>query len=328
MKECRYRKRIQIYLDGWMDDKEAGRLEDHLRRCSDCQTEMVELEEVASAALEIVDQAPDLNYWANFPARVFNRILSRDVNPYEGKRRSAKSLRLKIGSYSVAITALAAAILLIFNYANRSPVVPDTGVREGVENHGPIAAEDIAESIIFTEEGSGELPVAKESQNIPEGQQSAPAEEEPLVTAGLSPVAGNEIEEDESQSSLAVSELQSDYDLGAVFRKPALFERAPLKLDDDYNFLDRLMAAYRRKPAADYRISQAVVAEGILSGYSFRDINGLDNGNYGSLDMGLIPGLTGSGYSRGWGYLSIPDDTSNSEELRKYLIELELMQAK
>lgn len=311
-----------------MDEKEAGRLEDHLRRCSDCQIEMVELEEVASAALEIVDQAPDFNYWGNFPARVVNRILSRDVSPYEGKRKAAKSLRLKIGSFSVAITALAAAILLIFNYINRSPVVPDAGVREGFEIYGPIAAEDVAESIIFAEEGLGGPTVAEESQIILDGQQIAPAEEEQMLTAELNPVAGNEIEEDESRSSLALSESQSDYDLGAVFREPALFERAPLKLDDDYDFLDRLMAAYRRKPAADYRISQAVVAEGILSGYSFRDINGSDNGNYGSFDTGLIPGLTGNGYSRGWGYLSIPDDNANSEELRKYLIELELMQAK
>ncbi len=328
MRECRFKKRIQIYLDGWMDDKEAGRFEAHLKRCSDCQTEMVELEEVASAALEIVDQAPDIDYWRNFPARVLNRIISRDVSPYGGKQRSARSLRLKIGSYSVAITALAAAVLLILNYVNRSLVVPDTGIRDGVEISGPTAATDMVEPMIFTTEESEKPPVVVESESILAGQRSVPAEEKPLVTAERSSLTVNEIEEDVSRPSQAVLALQSDYDLRAVFRKSALLEQPPLRLDDDYNFLNRLMAAYRGRAANDYRISQAVVAEGILSGYTSGDINRLDNGNYGLLDIGPFPGLTGGGYSSGWGYLSLPDDTSDAEELRKYLIELELMRAK
>ncbi len=328
MRECKFKKRIQIYLDGWMDDKEARRFEAHLKRCSDCQTEMVELEEVASAALEIVDQAPDFDYWKNFPTRVLNRIISRDVSPYEGKQRSARSLRLKIGSYSVAITALAAAVLLILNYVDRSLVVPDTGVRDGVEISGPTVARDIVEPRIFTIEKSERPPVVDKSESILVEQRSVPAEEKPLVTAEKSSFIVNEIEEDASQPSQAALALQSGYDFRAVFRKPASFERPPLKLDDDHNFLNRLIAAYRGGAANDYRISQAVVAEGILSGYASQGLNGLDGGNYGWLDIGTFPGLTGDGYSSAWGYLSLPDDTSNAEELRKYLIELELMQAK
>lgn len=327
MRECKYKKRIQIYLDGWIDDKETERLEAHLKRCSVCQTEMLELEEVASAALEIVDQAPDIDYWRNFPNRVLNRIISRDLSPYEGKQKSARSLRLKIGSYSVAITALAAAVLLIFNYAYRSPVVPGTGLRDGVEVSDPIAGTEIAEPAIFPAEGTERPSIVVESDILP-AQRTIPAEEKPLVAIEKGSPAGNEIEEDVSDPSQTLLASQSDYDFRAVFREPALFERAQLELDEDNNFLNRLVAAYRGKAANDYRISQAVVAEGILSGYTSRDIDGSDNGNYGSLDTGPIPGLIGGSYSSGWGYLSLPDDTSNTEELRKYLIELQLMQAK
>jgi anti-sigma factor RsiW len=182
MRECRYKKRIQIYLDGWMDDKEARRLEAHLKRCSDCQTEMVELEEIASAALEIVDQAPDINYWKNFPARVLNRIISRDVNPYGGKPKPARSLRLKIGSYSVAVTALAAAVLLIFNYVNRSHVIPDAGIQNEVEISEPIAADDTAEPKIPVGVGSEAPPVVVEAESMLDGQRGVPVEEEQLIT--------------------------------------------------------------------------------------------------------------------------------------------------
>ena len=328
MRECRYKKRLQIYLDGWMDDKEARRLEVHLKRCSDCQTEMVELEEVASAALEIVDQAPDFNYWKNFPARVLNRIISRDVSPYEQKQKSARSLRLKIGSYTVAITALAAATLLIFNYASWSPDVPDAGVRDVVGVADQIAETELAEPTIFTAEESDRPTVNDESKSISAGQPGLPVDEKPLLNMVMNSVVGNEIEEKPTPPSQAEMTSQSDFDLNSAFRRPALFERAPLKLDDDYSFLDRLMTAYSGRAAKSYSISPAVLAERILSGYTFRDINRMDNGIYGPLDIGPFPGLNGDRLSSGWGYLSLPDDTSNTEELRKYLIELELMQAK
>ncbi len=328
MRECKFKKRVQIYLDGWMDGKETGRFEAHLKRCSDCQTEMMDLEEISSAALEIVDQAPDIDYWKNFPTRVLNRIISRDVSPYGGKQRSTRSLRIKIGSYSVAIMTLAAAVLLILNYTGRSIDVPNSAVRDGVEISKPTASMDIIEPVIFTAEESEEPPVVEESGNILAGQKSIPVEGKALATVEQSSSTANEIEENISRFLGADLAFQSVYDLRAVFRKPAPLKLAPLKLDNDYNFLNRLMAAYRGRVANDYRISQAVVAEGILSGYTSRDVNGLDNGNFGSLYVGPFPGLTGDGYSSGWGYLSLPDDTSNAEELRNYLIELELMQVK
>jgi len=52
MAACKHTKRIQIYLDGWLDKSEAESMEKHLQKCLECQNEMFELEEVASAALE------------------------------------------------------------------------------------------------------------------------------------------------------------------------------------------------------------------------------------------------------------------------------------
>jgi anti-sigma factor RsiW len=328
MRECEYKKRIQIYLDGWMDDKEAGRLEAHLRQCSDCQTEMMELEEISSAALQIVDQAPDVNYWRNFPGRVLNRIISRNVSPYGGKSKPARSLRLKIGSYSVAVTALAVAVLMIFNYVNRSDVIPDVDVQNDVEVSRPITADDSAEPEVPASEEPREQPAVAESESISDRQRDVPGEERQLITSESGPVSRDEIQESVFDPPQALSVSQPDYDFSEAFRTTKSFELAPLKLDEDYNFLNRLMAAYRGNAANDYRISEAVVVEGILSGYSFRDIDGLNNGGYGSPDSRLIPGLTGGGFSTGWGYLSLPDNASDAEELRKYLIELELMQAK
>lgn len=324
MRECKFKKRIQIYLDGWMDDREAKRFEKHLRQCSDCQTEMVELGEVASAALEIVDQAPGSDYWENFPTRVLNRIISREVSPYEEKPRPARSLRLKIGSYSVAITALAAAVLFILNYADRSLVVPDSSLSEVIEIPGPTMTADPVEPTILTAAEAEKQYSADELESVLSAQRNVPAEEELLVAEER----GNAVDEETAKPSLVPSVAQLDIDFETVLRTPASSDGPSLKLDDDYDFLNRLMAAYRGKAADDYRISQAVVARGILSGYTSRDADGLDNGGYGSPDIAPAPGLAGGGYSPRWGYLNLPDDTSNTEELRKYFIELELMQAK
>ncbi len=228
----------------------------------------------------------------------------------------------------MAITALAAAALLIFNYASRPPDVPDAGVRDVVGVADQIAGTEIAEPIILTAEESDRPTVNDESKSISAGQLGVPVDEKPLVILATNSAVGNEIEETSNPPSQAGLASQSDYDLSAVFRRPTFFERAPLKLDDDYNFLDRLMTAYSGRVANGYSISPAVLAERILSGYTFRDINRMDNGTYGPLDIGPFPGLNGDRLSSGWGYLSLPDDTSNTEVLRKYLIELELMQAK
>ncbi|UCE66333.1 MAG: zf-HC2 domain-containing protein, partial [Candidatus Zixiibacteriota bacterium] len=116
MKSCKYEKRLQLYLDGWMERSESARFEKHLKKCSICQSEVMELEDISAAALEIVDEAPERGYWNSFYPRTQNRIISRSITPYKSSGESRRGLRLKIGTYSLEIVSLAAVILLTVNF--------------------------------------------------------------------------------------------------------------------------------------------------------------------------------------------------------------------
>ncbi len=122
MSKCNNTKLMQIYLDGWMGESEIKKFEDHLKDCPECQMELVDLEEVTRATLEIVDQAPEREYWDNFVNRVNNRIAARDVSMEISSSRKSKSFSVKYSLYSVAVMAFAASLLIIFDIGiNKKP---------------------------------------------------------------------------------------------------------------------------------------------------------------------------------------------------------------
>jgi len=302
-----------------MEDSEARRFEKHIKKCSTCQAELVELEDVSSAALEIVDEAPESSYWESFYARTLNRIISRNVTPYEQAAGSHKSLRWRIGSYSLAIVSIAALILLTINFlpditdmaARRSPEPP--AISESGETNPDVEATDSPES---TESITPEI-----SATAPEVAESEPVISDPSEAVSTSEESADIVTADNSVSS--------DNDILSYFRNDLPENKPDLVLNDLVDNSREAVPEEYHNINEDFRLSSSMIAAGILAesgnrynlGRSERAFSGISPGEFGS-DISL------NGISGNWGYLSMPPDSVETEEFRRYLIELELIQTK
>lgn len=319
MKTCKYSKRLQIYLDGWMENVEAARFERHLKKCASCQAELIELEDVSSSALEIVDEAPENSYWDSFYARTLNRILSRNVTPYEQSEEPHKRLRLKIGSYSLAIVSLAALILITVNFL---PDVLKLMAEKNLENQRVTGKEEpaaLVESPKIPDLAESKEPVLQASVS-----ETAEPEQVDIMSANTDPVL-SETNDGVVPEQPAVS---SDEVL-SYFRSDLLSQNPGLTLNDLPDYSGQSTSEQYNNINEDYRLSSSMISAGILSeagdGYnSGRSLDGY-SGFYldsrGSNDF--LNGVSGD-----WGYLSMPPDSTEAEEFRRYLIELELIQTK
>jgi len=318
MGTCKHKKRLQIYLDGWMDDPEAARFEKHLKKCSVCQSELLELEDVSSAALEIIDQAPENGYWDSFYSRTLNRIISRNVTPYEKSGESRKGLRLKIGSYSFAIVSLATILLLAANF------LPDILSLTAERNVNQGMAIDRTEpvSIVTTDENvrsvEPDLPIHSE-QDMPENTMKSVDSIQPATELVSVENEDTETPPDEPGSGIEIL---------SYFRDNFTAGRPELILSDLSDYAAESAKTEYDKINEDYRLSSSMIVAGILSGAddennvarAFDRRFGISLAEYG-FDNFL------NGASDNWGYLSMPD-TGEAEEFRRYLIELELIQTK
>ncbi len=316
MKECREKKRLQVYLDGWLTGAEAARFEDHLKSCEDCQCALMELEEISAAALEMVDHAPEREYWDGFFNRVQNRIFSRDVSPYSPKEKS--SIRIKIASYSIGIMSIAAAFVLTFGYLSRTNLEQGPALDPGVVERNiaeddpvkPAAGEAVQSAELILEGAASQSEKAVADETIIES-----------IAVSVEPVRNRSIVEeayfDGEPSSSGLADFKS------AFRNPARISPAALSLSDDENFVTRLLIEYGGLSMEDFSVSPNVVAEGILSGYRHET----GRGSGGSSLAARLPSVSDGAYPR-WGYLGVPPDSFNSDGFNRYTIELELMRAK
>jgi len=302
-----------------MEDSEARRFEKHLKKCSTCQAELIELEDVSSAALEIVDEAPESNYWDSFYARTLNRIISRNVTPYEQTAESHKSFRWRIGSYSLAIVSMAAVIILVVNFlpdianmaARKSPEAP--AISEGGD---PTPSVEATESQESTESINPEI-----SDITPKIVETEPVISDPSETELASAESGENAAVDNSVSS--------ENDILSYFRNDLPENKSgPVMSDLADNSRETVPQEYHNINE-DFRLSSSMIAAGILAesgnrynlGRSEQAYSGYSTGEFGS-DISL------NGVSGNWGYLSMPPDSVETEEFRRYLIELELIQTK
>ena len=324
MRECREKKRLQIYLDGWLDETEAYRFESHLKTCDECQTALMELEEISASALEIVDHAPEREYWDSFFNRVQNRIFARDLSPYVEKSKS--SLRLKIASYSVGIMSVAAVFLLTFGYLSNFPIDND-----------PIGTAPVEDQVISAEQPVIESPAIDLPININEVSDNSEAGEKLENTVSVTEAIAERSDSpseiaavDNSGDIAAIDEavlLPEQTDYRSAFRSPLRITPTSLSLSDDENFVTRLLVEYGGLSMDDFSISPNVVAEGILSGYASGAGGTLTGSPDGSLLDGSAPSAGDAVYPR-WGYLGVPFDSSKIEGLQRYMIELELTRVK
>jgi predicted anti-sigma-YlaC factor YlaD len=319
MKTCKQSKRLQIYLDGWMEDVEAARFEKHLKKCSSCQAELIELEDVSSAALEIVDEAPESSYWESFYARTLNRIISRNVTPYERSGEPRKSLRLKIGSYSLAIVSMAALVLLTVNFLpDFLNLMAERNLerQKGLEQSESVAIVDAVETGESVELNTRDLTVS-----VPELVESEPVSTISQEADLASAETGENVSLDEPNAS--------DNDILAYFRDDIPVNEPRLTLSDASDYPGESAPEEYGNINEDYRLSSSMIAAGILSeasdrynlGRSFDNYTGFSLNEYGA--NSFLNGVSGN-----WGYLSMPPDSAEAEEFRRYLIELELIQAK
>jgi|GEM_PF-2326857 len=319
MKTCKHKKRLQIYLDGWMDDTEATRFEKHLKKCPICQSELMELEDVSSAALEIVDEAPENSYWDSFYARTLNRIISRNVTPYEKSGESRKGLRLRIGSYSLAIVSLAAILLLTINF------LPDILSLTGERSNDRGFAIDRAETVsVVTAHGNDQL--ARPDISMQSEQEASVKMIKPPDSI---PPAMELVSVESQEIQISPDEPVSHTEILSYFRDNYVAERQELILSDLTDYVAKPIETEYDKISEDYRLSSSMVAAGILSEVIDKnDIKRSFGGQFGfspaEYDFGGLP----KGASGSWGYLSMPPDTGEAEEFRRYLIELELIQNK
>lgn len=319
MKECREKKRLQIYIDGWMDESETERFENHLRKCDECQGALMDLEEISASALEIVDHAPEREYWGSFFARVQNRIISRGISPYEETKKS--TFRTKLASYSIGIMTMAAAFILVFNLISRVSFGPDTAAEFPIEDTAPATVEAKTDNPVLISGGKIALGGAIPRVNEDSDELVSTVVRDLVKTI---PAPAIEPSNDLARSVSIDIELSTieNRDYESAFRGPFRVTPAELRLSDDENFITRLLAEYGSLSGEDFSVSPNVVAEGILSNYAYARV-GRNKTLLKTRSIGIADPV-----NPGWGYLGISDDSVNTEGYRRYMIELDLTRAK
>jgi hypothetical protein len=65
-----YTDRLSDYIDGELDARERGDLDQHLAGCDECRTIVNQLRAIAARAGSLTDRAPDRDLWAGVAARI------------------------------------------------------------------------------------------------------------------------------------------------------------------------------------------------------------------------------------------------------------------
>jgi len=262
---------------------------------------------------KIIDEAPENNYWDSFYSRTLNRILSRNVTPYQPHEKNKKGFRLRIGSYSLAVVSIAAVIMVAINYfpdgsemplnSNLTPAV-SIGVPQAeivpskpeIKKH--IAVVPAEENLSGTDAAQNQVQ-AYDMKSLPENASSTQNKLEPAIENAVLGV-----------------------DFTSYFKGELLAEKADLRLTDGSYYSSAQTETNYDKIDDNYRLSSSMIADGILQG-----ANGLSGNDYSTGLLFSADDIFGGNFGN-WGYLSMPSDTGNSKEIRRFLIELELIETK
>ncbi len=317
MTDCSYIKRLQLYLDGWTEGDATRDIEEHLKVCPRCQAEMVELVEANAAALEIVEVAPDRSYWDSFVNRVHNRIIARDVEPVkEIKSSSTRFPAFRLASVLVIlIVTISTAFVMLrqplrgSNSAAISPRIQDASIQPKLQPPVLNTAEQAIAQTNKTNDLSSEA-----SADLPDVSSMKSSD----LSSGVRPsTRGTGMPEFKNLSDeIRISSLR-----GQIKSGPSNESR----LQAPSSFAD-----YSSDPS--FRLKTAFVGQRILASLGMNAQNDTRASSQGPLYAYNETSLTGAGDDPGaastWGYLRIASDTSRASEVKKYFIELELMQGK
>jgi hypothetical protein len=320
MNECKYKKSIQFYLDGYARGEAVQELEAHLKSCPDCQIEMAELIEVNGAALEIIDQAPDRTYWDSFNARVRNRIIARDVEPAEVINKKTPGFPiLKLASVFMILAFITGGAILIQESGQRIQPVAITASNistpeKGIESSSPSAAP--------LRHLTPEL-----AANVNAGSQSStviPANNYSRTSANSSDGSNSMLRTDKKFAGLEIRDTQTQ------FRLSSFPGREPQIPSNESRLPMPSALADINNPA--FRLKNAFIGQRILASLDMNTLdtrgNAIKNPSNGFSSASLSTNGDDPGATSTWGYLQVASDTSRTSETKKYLIELELMQNK
>ena len=321
MKECKFKKRLQFYIDGWLDERESKIFDEHLKRCAQCQMEMAEIEDVNSASLNIIDQAPEKEYWDSFAVRVRNRIVSRDAVPAESAKKSPSFLGFRFVAVFMAVLAISSITLIISRFETKTPAFT-TAARnaEAPQNMRQDQADlpgAVSHASLMPNNAAPETQM--ESDNSPDVTSSAEVQ---------SPEMPPKVINKDNQNPLLVIK-----DLNSEFNSQPLIGKAKIKLNDNPLALADILGPDHSNDRG-LRLHISILNERLLSGLSQTGLGAIAelyrgpqfNLHASSLSDKWVD-LGDEGIST-WGYLRVPSDTSKSYEIKKYLIELELMQTR
>jgi hypothetical protein len=320
MIDCKHKKRIQLYLDGWTAGEAFKDLEEHLKVCPECQAEMAELVEIQSAALEIIEQAPDHSYWRSFASRVRNRIIARDVEPERDAPRSAPRFPIfRLASVLMTIVVIMGTSFLLLNReSNREQLIPSSPSGLTQSNINPAATAVPASTGAISETTVLDNPNSRAQAALSNIKPEVlPERVSPLSVDRpvSSPNPGLEQRDLAGQfrSTSQIPRTQPGLRNETKLMMPASLMENSISNDPAFHFKNaflgqRILASL----AMDGQKASGIASQGPLYGYNVSSLTGADE----------------PGASSNWGYLLVASDTSQSSEIKKYFIELELMQAK
>jgi hypothetical protein len=327
MNDCRYRKILQFYLDGSAGSGDFKELEEHLKTCLECQIQLAELEELNSAALEIIDEAPDREYWESFPHRVRNRIMARSIEPetFVHKRRPAWYAAFRVASALVALIFVVGSSLLFLN--GGISLLNDSvhGINEPTNTDSRIPAAlsdtDILHEIPAPADRiSGGIPSTAESDGVAQREPNSANDESQLVRKRVAPIAG--------PINIVIS------DIADRLRDARFAKLDNPRLEIEAKPYSPAFASGLGDIDPAFRLKNSFVNQRLLAGLGDRPRNdfigayqGLDfERSRSSMDGGRV--LPANETQATWGYTSIPVDTSRSAEINQYYLELDLMKSK
>ncbi|HBC46394.1 MAG TPA: hypothetical protein DEO84_05875 [candidate division Zixibacteria bacterium] len=320
MIECKHKKRIQLYLDGWTSGEAFKELEEHLKVCPECQAELADLVEVQSAALEMIEQAPDHSYWRSFASRVRNRIIARDIEPEKAVPPSASRFPIfKLASVLMTIVVImGTSFMFLHREGNKEQLIPSafTGLIQSNTNSAEIAIPASKDKISETAVTANPIPGARADLStinpevLPE-RVSSPSIDRPVI--GSNPTLEPRDLAGQFRSTSQIPRTNSELRNESKLMMPVSLVENPGSTDPAFHLKNaflgqRIMASL----AMDGQKASGIASQGPLYGYNVSSLTGADE----------------PGASSNWGYLRVASDTSQSSEIKKYFIELELMQAK
>ena len=324
MTDCRYKKRIQFYIDGWIDERGSRDIEKHLKHCPQCQVEMAELAELNGAALEIVNEAPDREYWESFNTRVRNRILSRNVEPVRIVRRAPWYLSMRLASVFVMVLAVFATTIALLRWNVRSPI-PVVNITSPVSKQLNTQTPPV---IVASEELKPGPSVNNNPSDIAQPDLLLAENNNNIVSANTV-ISTNRPQPRSTRSTKTADEIEVK-DTEAFLRFASEAESQPLNLGN------KPIISVSSSPAVvdpSFRMKSSFVGQQIMAGINAQTQNFSSGASQSPL---YSLGPDGSAKTPGeisdipstWGYMRVPTDTSKSAEIMKYFLELELMQTK